>query len=135
MEITSRSTKLMTGLLCLALLLPSTITFGQETIRDYYMEGKFAAKADYSGGVAVVGGLVSGFALGLIGWGLGYLIVANSDPNIPSHYTANMDATQKMQFETGYSEYVMKTKKSKFNMGGGIGTLGAVIYTVSVTSE
>lgn len=117
------------------MLVPTGFTFAQETERDYYLEGQFAAKSDYTGGGAMVGGLISGFALGIIGWGIGYLIVANSDIDVPQHYLMELNPTQRMKFELGYSDYVKKKKKGNFNIGGAIGTLGAVVYTVSQASE
>ncbi len=129
----SRATKVMTVFMVFALMLPSTFAFAQTAQtaqKDYYYEGQAAAERDYSGGGAAVGGLASGVLLGLIGWGLGYLVVANQGADVPHHYVSNLDTTQRMQFEQGYKDSVKKTRKGKFNMGAGIGTLVAVVVVL-----
>ncbi len=126
----SRATKWMAVFMVFALMLPSTVAFGQTAQKDYYYEGQAAAERDYGGGGAMVGGLASGTLLGLIGWGLGYLIVANQGADVPHHYTSSFDTTQRLQFEQGYKDYVKKTRKGKFNMGAGIGTLVAVVLVL-----
>ena len=129
----SNARKLLAFLMIITLTIPSTFAFGQT--KDYYYEGQAAATRDYTGGGAVVGGAASGFILGLIGWGLGYLIVSSQGADVPHHYTSNFDTTQRMQFEQGYKDYVKKTRKGKFNMGAGVGTLAAVVLVLSVAGE
>ena len=129
----SRATRVMAVFMVFALMLPSTVAFaqtGQTAQKDYYYEGQAAAERDYGGSGAMVGGLASGTLLGLIGWGLGYLIVANQGADVPHHYTSNFDTTQRLQFEQGYKDYVKKTRKGNFNMGAGIGTLVAVVLVL-----
>jgi hypothetical protein len=138
------ATKVMAMLLVFALIIPSASVFGQETTlqttqqtiqqKDYYYEGQAAAERDYTGGGAMVGGLASGFLLGLIGWGIGYLIVSGSEAKVPHHLVSGLDTTQRLQFEQGYKEYVKKTKKGKFNVGAGIGTVAIVLVTLSASS-
>jgi len=126
-------TKTLSVMVCIALLIPTSFSFGQDPVRNYYQEGQIAAQLEYSGSGATVGGLVCGFALGLIGWGIGFLIVSASAVDVPVHYTMNMEPAQKAQFDMGYASYVKKTKKGKFNIGAGIGTLGAVIFVSSAS--
>ena len=118
-------------LLVFAMIIPSTVGFSQTAQKDYYYEGQAAAERDYTGGGAIAGGLASGFLLGLIGWGIGYLVIANQGVDVPHRYTSDYDTTQRIQFEQGYKEYVKKTRKGKFNMGGGIGTLVGVLIFLS----
>ena len=122
---TRRTKKVIAIFLVFSMILPSTFAFGQT--KDYYYEGQAAAERDYTGGGAVLGGLASGFILGLIGWGLGYLVVSGQGADVPHRYTSNFETTQRIQFENGYKDYVKKTRKGKFNMGAGIGTLATVI--------
>lgn len=129
-NIINRTKKGMVVVMIFSIILPSTILVGQTAQKDYYYEGQAAAEQEYGGGGAMVGGLASGTLLGLIGWGLGYLIVANQGTDVPHHYTSGLDTTQRMQFERGYKDYVKKTRKSKFNMGAGIGTLVAVVLVL-----
>ncbi len=127
----SRATKMITVFMVFSMILPSNFAFGQTDQKDYYYEGQAAAERDYNGDGALIGGIASGFLLGFIGWGIGYLIIANKDVEVPHHYTTNLDTPQRLQYEQGYKEYVKKTRKSKFNMGGGAGTLVAVVLVVS----
>ncbi|NQV41415.1 MAG: hypothetical protein HQ506_03590 [Candidatus Marinimicrobia bacterium] len=124
-------TRVISVVLIFSLILPTATAFGQEATVDYYYEGQAAAQRDYTGGGAVVGGLAAGFLLGLIGWGLGYLIVSSQDGDVPKDLTTNLNTTQRMRFEQGYKDYVMRTKKGKFNLGAGIGTIGAVLFVMS----
>lgn len=126
-----RSTKIMVFLLAFVLMVPASV-FGQETVakKDYYYEGQAVAELEYTGGGAMVGGLASGTLLGLIGWGIGYLIISSGDVSVPHHHVSGLDATQRMQFQQGYKDYVKKVKKGKFNMGAGIGTVIAVVLVL-----
>ena len=129
----SNTRKALAFLMIFTLTIPSTFAFGQT--KDYYYEGQAAATRDYTGGGAVVGGVASGFILGLIGWGLGYLVVSGQGADVPHRYTSNFDTTQRMQFEQGYKDYVKKTKKSMFNMGAGVGTLAGVVFVLSLSNK
>ena len=123
-------------ILIFALMLPGGLVFAQdEPTKDYYYEGQAAAQSDYSGGGATLGGLGAGFLLGLIGWGIGYLIIANQNVEVPHHYVTDLNTTQRMQFEEGYKNTVLKTRKGKYNVGAGIGTLIAVVYVLNASSE
>ncbi|MBT3479428.1 MAG: hypothetical protein HN915_07425 [Candidatus Marinimicrobia bacterium] len=79
------------------------------------------------------GGVASGLLLGLIGWGLGYLIVSSLDAEVPHRHTANLDIAQRRNFEDGYKSYVKKTRKGKFSMGAGIGTLTVLVLVLSAS--
>jgi len=117
----------------ISLLTPYTVlaqTNTEEKKVDYYYEGEDAAKRDYSGGGAMVGGVASGFLLGFIGWGLGALIVGGQDVDVPRRHTSDLESNQRRDFEDGYIDYVKKKRKKQFNLGGAVGTLAIVaIYT------
>jgi len=130
----SRAKKMIAVFMVFSLILPSTVAFGQTGEKDYYYEGQAAAQRDYTGGGAMVGGLGMGVLLGLIGWGLGYLVVSNQGVDVPHHYTSNLDTTQRIQFEEGYKKAVKKARNGKFNMGAGVGTLIAVLIITSSSS-
>ena len=135
----NRTTKIISIFLVFSIMLPSTVAFGQteseEDKKDYYYEGQDAAQRDYTGGGAMGGGAVAGILLGLIGWGLGYLIIANQSVEVPRRHVTDLNTKQRMQFEDGYKATVKKTRNGKYNTGAGIGTLIAVALAVSMSSE
>lgn len=133
----NRTTKIMAVFLVFSMILPSTVAFGQteEDKKDYYYEGQDAAQREYTGGGAMGGGAVAGILLGLIGWGLGYLIIANQNVEVPRHYVTDLNTKQRMEFEDGYKATVKKTRNGKYHTGAGIGTLIAVALAVSMSSE
>ena len=100
---------------------------------DYYYEGEDAAKRDYSGGGAMVGGLASGFLLGFIGWGIGALIVGGQSIDVPRRYTTDLESNQRRDFKDGYIDYVKKKRKSKFIKGTAVGTLAIVVIILTIT--
>tara|TARA_Y100001970_G_scaffold259014_1_gene339535 strand:+ start:278 stop:715 length:438 start_codon:yes stop_codon:yes gene_type:complete len=118
----------------ISLLTPHTVlaqTNTEEKKVDYYYEGQDAAERDYSGGGAMAGGFASGAILGIIGWGLGYIIIGGQDVDVPRRYTSDLESNQRRDFEDGYKDYVKKKRKSKFNTGGAVGTLFAIVLVVS----
>ena len=122
----------------ISLLTPYTVlaqTNTEEKKVDYYYEGEDAAKRDYSGGGAMVGGFASGFILGIIGWGIGYLIVGGQSVDVPRRYTTDLESNQRRDFEDGYIDYVKKKRKSKFNIGGAVGTLAIIAIFASAASD
>jgi len=125
-------------LLVFSLLLPNSIALAQnkqkEDKKDYYYEGEIEAERDYTGSGAMVGGFVAGTLLGLIGWGLGYLIVSNQSAEVPRRYISELESKDRRNFEDGYINKVKKTRKSKYNVGGGIGTLFAVVLVLGSSS-
>ena len=127
--------KIVSIFLMFSIILPSTMVFGQTegNKKDYYYEGVAAAERDYSGGGALSGGLAAGFLLGLIGWGLGYLVVSNQNIDVPYRYLSDLENKDRFQFEEGYKTTVKKLRNGKYNMGGGIGTLGAVVLLMSAS--
>ena len=129
------ATKIISVLLVFSVVLPSTVAFGQtvEDELDYYYEGQAAAQRDYTGGGAMGGGVVAGTLLGLIGWGLGYLIISNQNIEVPRRYVADFSTKQRMEFEDGYKATVKKTRNGKYNMGAGVGTLIAVAIVMSAS--
>ena len=125
------STKLVSIILIFTLLVPLSSVFAQEVKKDYYYDGEAAAQIEYQTSAPVVGGVIAGLLLGLIGWGIGYLIISNNDVEVPRHHTTNLDTTQRMQFEKGYKDYIQKSRASKFNMGGGVGVLTFLVLYLS----
>ena len=103
--------------------------------KDYYYIGEENAQNDYGGGGALAGGLVAGTLLGFIGWGFGYAIVSSQDVDVPHHHVSSLNNTDRMQFNSGYTDYVEKKRNSSFNIGAGIGTLIAIIIIVSANSN
>tara|TARA_B100001971_G_C18014738_1_gene444228 strand:+ start:115 stop:546 length:432 start_codon:yes stop_codon:yes gene_type:complete len=134
----NKTTKMITVFMILSLILPSTIVFGHDSSTphthgetDYYYEGQAAAERDYQGGGAMIGGLGAGVVLGLIGWGLGYLVVSNQGVDVPHHYISELDTKQRIQFEEGYKKTVKKSRNGKYNMGAGVGTLLAIVIVLN----
>jgi len=106
-----------------------------QTDIDYYITGRDRAAADYNGSGTVACGLIAGFGLGLIGWGIGYVIVASSGIKVPARYTVDLNAQNKKEFDDGYTDQTKSKRKSNFNIGAAIGTLGAVILIVSLDNH
>ena len=122
----------------ISLLTPHTVlaqTNTEEKKVDYYYEGEDAAKRDYSGGTAMLGGLASGLILGFIGWGIGVLIVGGQSVDVPRRHTTDLESNQRRDFEDGYIDYVKKKRKSKFNIGGAVGTLAIVVLYSSAAAD
>ena len=126
-------------ILAVSILMPSFIVAqesqSQEKEKDYYYEGRIQAERDYSGGGAVVGGFASGFLLGFIGWGLGYMIVSNQSDDVPRRYIVDLDTKDRLDFEDGYKDTIKKSRKTKFGAAGAIGTLGALVINLMATSD
>jgi len=102
---------------------------------DYYQRGEETAQQEYGGGGATAGGLLAGASLGLIGWGIGYLIVSNKSADVPRRHINSLEPQPKMEFSAGYKDYVKKKRNSSFNVGAGIGTLIAIVIVVSANSQ
>ena len=120
----------------ISLLTPNTVlaqTNTEEKKVDYYYEGQDEAKRDYSGGTAMLGGLASGFILGFIGWGIGYLVVGGQSVDVPRRYTTDLESNQRRDFKDGYIDYVKKKRKSKFIKGTAVGTLAIVVIILTIT--
>tara|TARA_Y100000996_G_scaffold254762_1_gene200377 strand:- start:222 stop:641 length:420 start_codon:yes stop_codon:yes gene_type:complete len=126
-------------ILAISILMPSFLVAQesqpQEKAKDYYYEGRIQAERDYKGGGAVAGGLASGLLLGFIGWGIGYLVVSNQNTEVPRRYIAELDTKDRLDYEDGYKDAVKKLRNSKFNSGGAIGALGALVINLAVMSE
>ena len=125
---------LMLIVMITSLLTPYSVlaqTNTEEKKVDYYYEGQDEAKRDYSGGGAMVGGFASGFILGIIGWGIGYLIVGGQSVDVPRRHTTDLESNQRRDFEDGYIDYVKKKRKKQFNLGGAVGTLAIVVLVAS----
>jgi hypothetical protein len=115
----------------------STRTFGSGVVApapaiinspvvDCYNDGYSAGKA-VSGAGPMIGGLAGGITLGLIGWGVSYLIVANGNPTPAYIETEKYKGDCKYDYVRGYKEGALKTKKSSVNIGGALGTLIIVV--------
>ena len=100
-------------------------------IVDCYNDGYASGQSINTGG-AMVGGLASGFVLGLIGWGVAYLTVAGGNPQPPHHETESLGAPCARDYRQGYKEGALKVKKSSVNIGGALGTL---IIFMALTSS
>ena len=126
-------------ILAISILMPSFLVAQesqpQEKAKDYYYEGRIQAERDYKGGGAVAGGLASGLLLGFIGWGIGYLVVSNQNTEVPRRYIAELDTKDRLDYEDGYKDAVKKLRNSKFNSGGAIGALGALVINLAAMSE
>ena len=102
---------------------------------NYYSKGRETAREDYDSGGPLVGGLLAGFGLGFIGWGVGYLIVANKGVNVPESYTQDLGQQDKQDFNNGYTDQVKSKRRNFFNTGAIIGTIGAVIFIASTQGD
>jgi len=100
---------------------------------DYYLTGKEAADNDY--GSAFGGGIAAGLLGGFIGWGIGYAIVSSQGAEVPSHYLADLNPDERLQFNSGYKEKIKSKRKSTFNAGALTGTLIIVAIVVAANSS
>ena len=94
-------------------------------LRDCYNDG-FKSGQSSGGGGAMVGGVVGGLFLGLIGWGIAYLAVANSSPKPNYNELSSLDSNCQRDYSQGYKEGALKIKKTSVNLGGAVGTLLAI---------
>lgn len=104
-----------------------------ESTSDYYFRGETAAGEDY--GSAFGGGFVAGLLGGLIGWGIGYAIVSGQGADVPTHYTADLNSDERLQFDAGYKQKIKSKRKSTFNTGALVGTLTVVALIVAANSN
>lgn len=98
---------------------------------NYYLKGQQTAESEYSGGGAMIGGLISGFLLGLIGWGLGYAIMSGSDIKVPYHHLSNLNSQQTLEFTSGYKDTAKGKRNRNFHAGAAVGTLIIVLIVVN----
>ena len=103
--------------------------------KNYYFEGQQAAEAEYGGGGAMIGGLVSGGLLGLIGWGLGYAIMSASDIDVPAHHMTNLDSQNQYEFISGYKKKAKSKRNGNFHAGAAIGTLIVIVIVLSSSQD
>ncbi len=108
-------------------------TISTANIRDCYNDGYASGQSVGTGG-AMVGGFVGGFAVGLIGWGISYAVVASGNPRPPHNETAPLDENCSRDYKQGYKEGALKIKKSSVNIGGALGTLLIVSMILSADS-
>ena len=101
-------------------------------VRDCYNDGYASGQSVGTGGPMVVG-FVGGFALGLIGWGISYAIIAGGNPKPPYNEIESYEAECKLDYELGYKEGALKVKKSSVNIGGALGTLLMVSMMLSAS--
>ena len=80
---------------------------------------------------AMIGGLGGGFLLGLIGWGISYVVVAGGNPQPEYYEIQSLDVNCQNEFSNGYKQGALKVKKSNVNIGGAIGTLTIVMLMSS----
>ena len=101
-------------------------------VRDCYNDGYASGQSVGTGG-PMIGGFVGGFALGLIGWGISYAVVAGGNPKPPYNEIESYEAQCKRDYELGYKEGALKVKKSSVNIGGALGTLLIVSMMLSAS--
>jgi len=128
--------------LIFALLLPSTmliaepyqrgITYAQLIRKDWYGEGRQNAVRDYKGGPAELGGFAAGLCFGLLGWGVGHLIVSGLNIDVPQRYIVGLNAEQRLKFEDGYSNYISRERRGRFNDGAAKGCLALAVTAIYV---
>ncbi|MBT4484101.1 MAG: hypothetical protein HOC71_10550 [Candidatus Latescibacteria bacterium] len=131
--------KVVSVVLVLAFMLPTSLVLAEDFTRgitfaqakNYYVEGQYRAKREYTGGGAMAGGFLAGVSLGIIGWGIGYMIVSGWQVDVPGIHLRNLNRTNRMEFEDGYSNYVKITRKGRFNVGAGLGTLLIVLLVLA----
>ena len=87
------------------------------------------------GGGALLGGLAAGFLGGLIGTGIAYGVVSLSDPNVTTTDLPEPDQQCIRSFRNGYKEEALKVKKNNVLIGGGVGTLGAILFLSSLATN
>jgi hypothetical protein len=131
--------KLISLTLIIVLLLPTTaviaepyqrgLTLAQLQRKDWYNEGRTSAMRDYEGLPAEIGGFVAGLGLGLLGWGVGYLIVSNMSADVPLRYFTDLSSNDRLLFEDGYADYIKRERRGRFNDGAvkGLLVLGIII--------
>ena len=100
-------------------------------VRDCYNDG-YASGQSVSTGGNMLGGLGSGFILGLIGWGISYVVVSGSNPEPPYREIESFEEECRRDYESGYKDGALKVKKSAVNIGGALGTL--LIISLSLDS-
>jgi len=124
----------MKNIVLLILLLSFSFVLANEDNKDYYYECYELAEMEYRQTGATLTGFGSGFLLGLIGTGLGYVIISNQGVDVPYKHIRDLDSSDRMDCKQGYSEYVKKKRKSSFLAGGGFGTLLAAAVVVTAYS-
>jgi hypothetical protein len=159
----NRSVKVITVIFFITFLLPTTFVFSEENEvqqDNYYLKGQYAAKQDYKGVFAFLGGtffstIVAGtgivpliemdnLSLGitfsvivdLAGWCGGYyLFAANRDTNVPQRYNAGLDITQWSELKNGYKDYVNNRRKKAYLIGTSIGVGIGILLMVLLGSD
>ena len=104
----------------------TTPTLLSQPVVDCYNDGYTAGQA-ISGSGAMLGGFAGGMALGLIGWGISYAIVASGNPTPTYIDSEQYKADCRDDYIRGYKEGALKTKKSSVHIGGALGTLMIVV--------
>jgi len=113
--------KVLASIILFSIIIPSSFTLSQEAqVKDYYNEGQAAAKKDFSGNGAFIGGLISGSLSPFVGYPVGALVVWGKETSIPNLYLSEFDDQQARSFEKGYKDYVKKKRCRSFAIGGGI---------------
>ena len=100
-------------------------------VRDCYNDG-YASGQSVSTSGNMLGGLGSGFILGLIGWGISYVVVSGSNPEPPYREIESFEEECRRDYESGYKDGALKVKKSAVNIGGALGAL--LILSISLDS-
>jgi hypothetical protein len=101
---------------------------------DFYYEGLDKCEEEANKYVGTtVGGAGTGFLFGLIGWGVGYAILASSPIEVPDQYIVNMSSVDRRQFIEGYRKCAKRARNRAWHIGAIPGALVAGIYVASMT--
>ena len=99
-------------------------------IMDCYQDG-YSSGQRVSGAGEMVGGVASGLFLGLIGWGIAYVVVEAGNPQPQYYEIESLDESCRYDYKKGYNEAAKKIKRSNVNIGGALGTLTIVMIMTS----
>jgi hypothetical protein len=100
--------------------------------RNYYTEGRIYADDDYNSTGAFIGGMVSGFGLGALGWGLGFLYLSFKEREVPEAYTRDLTIDEYKGLENGYTDKIKSDSRSNFSAGALIGIAGLLVAVANI---
>lgn len=107
-------------------IMPESLNQNETNDTDYYIKGSTTAESEFNSSAAL-GGLLCGLGGGIIGWGIGAAVIQSMDVDVPYHSIKGLDTEQQYQFKSGFKEKVKKIRKTDFNTGAAIGTIGIVV--------
>ena len=113
----------------IALAMILILTLNTLAFASIYDDGYYAGKRDAKAGHSTawgIGGFVGGFALGLIGTGVCYLI-AGGEVEVPDEGMHNKQTEYRRGYEAGYNKIARQQNKSSALTGGLVGVLAIVV--------